>query len=415
MTTTIAKPLARLVYDGGAISIPPEMGKPREDQLRGSSGEMLIELAGRVCYDSLGHGRPSFTSEVVTGADPHTGEQILKTVEGYHDHIHQVGHGSVWEHFNFTARIKFDSIHNMAPPPHVTPTAYQEMLVATNRKLMVAFQCANRPGVICLPTEDGALRITMNIRSVIEWSNWTKQLYGYTEDQFRLDDQLSAALALCAKELCPGVVKLKSYPISWPEIQDIQIVAPSNDHEKWITLYLVGSRGFSHELVRHGDFTAISQRSTRYVDESKSPWIEHPLISTWKEEALRRAWRSTLHVPRWWRHEDAAREMYDSCVETLEPWLLGRGVDKQTARKQARGAARGYLGNALQTEVIFSASVAQWRRILDQRASRFADAEIREVAIQALHCLHASRYRDRFLDYRVEPSPDGIGHVAIKS
>jgi thymidylate synthase (FAD) len=38
------------------------------------------------------------------------------------------------------------------------------------------------------------------------------------------------------------------------------------------------SRGLTHELVRHRVGVAISQRSTRYVDESDSEWIRHPLF-----------------------------------------------------------------------------------------------------------------------------------------
>lgn len=76
---------ARLVYDGGdEVRIPPEMGMPRADQMQGTALERLCELAGRVCYDSLGKGRSS--------AD-------------YHSHIAEVGHTSVHEHAVITARF----------------------------------------------------------------------------------------------------------------------------------------------------------------------------------------------------------------------------------------------------------------------------------------------------------------------
>jgi hypothetical protein len=52
---------AALVWDGGSnVVIPQEMGVPRADQMQGTTMERLAELAGRVCYDSLGSGRPSF-------------------------------------------------------------------------------------------------------------------------------------------------------------------------------------------------------------------------------------------------------------------------------------------------------------------------------------------------------------------
>ncbi len=103
----------------------------------------------------------------------------------------------------------------------------------------------------------------------------------------------------------------------------------------------------------------------------------------------------------------------------LEAWLIGKGHKKTPARKQARGAARGFLGNALETELIFSASVKAWHDImLVQRASKFADAEIREVYAGAadntnhvIAALKQSRFADRFNDVDVVDSPDGIGNV----
>jgi thymidylate synthase ThyX len=82
-----------------------------------------------------------------------------------------------------------------------------------------------------------------------------------------------------------------------------------------------------------------------------------------------------------------------------------------TARKQARGMARGYLGNALQTEMLFSASVAQWKRMLEQRLTPAADAEIRLVYELALAELKRSRYGAAFERYELVDSPDGLGKV----
>jgi thymidylate synthase ThyX len=59
--------------------------------------------------------------------------------------------------------------------------------------------------------------------------------------------------------------------------------------------------------------------------------------------------------------------------------LTQAGLD----RKAARGAARGFLSSSLYTEMIFSASVAQWKRIFAQRISVHADAEIREIMTAA--------------------------------
>jgi len=64
---------------------PPEaMGTPADNQYQGSCPEKVVEIAGRVCYDSFGKGRSS---------------------EAFHQHILDVGHGSVLEHAYFTFYI----------------------------------------------------------------------------------------------------------------------------------------------------------------------------------------------------------------------------------------------------------------------------------------------------------------------
>jgi thymidylate synthase ThyX len=107
----------------------------------------------------------------------------------------------------------------------------------------------------------------------------------------------------------------------------------------------------------------------------------------------------------------ADRRTYDTTVSALQSYLISKGLDKITARKQARGAARGYLGNALASEMLFSAPVSGWRWIISQRASRLADAEIRTIYCQVLNELKRSRYGYYFDDYDLVDSPDGMGQI----
>ncbi len=171
-------------------------------------------------------------------------------------------------------------------------------------------------------------------------------------------------------------------------------------------MYLSGSRGFSHEQVRHR--FQMSQRSTRYCDESSSPWVEHPLLTMYRDE-MGEEFGTTL-VP-------SAQSRYSVAVSKLEAWLRMRGLDGLTARKQARGAARGFLGNALFTEMIFTANLPQWREMVMQRCSPGADAEIRVLYAQVLRELkngvsrHDDRVKTYFDDLSLVPSPDGIGEV----
>lgn len=181
-----------------------------------------------------------------------------------------------------------------------------------------------------------------------------------------------------------------------------------------ITFFISGvSRGLTHELVRHRVGIAISQRSTRYCDESESDWAWHPLL----EAALREAqtcgdggiedWGDDL------RHKvdnekACCQATYGDIVLFVEGYLAARGVDKLTARKQARGAARGALGNALATELVWTANLRALRHFLEQRCSEFADAEIRLLAGE-IYLKAREVCPEFFEDYERYDAPDGVG------
>lgn len=265
-------PIVRVIGATRFIGPPPEMIPQEKDaiqhkkQLQGSDCACLIETAGRCCYDSLGSGRPSAE---------------------YHQHIKEVGHGSVTEH------------------------------------------------------------------AVIN---------------FYLDNI---------------------------------------------------SRGCTHELVRHRAGCAISQRSTRYVDESGSPWILHPLLERLLDDPtlndrLGRE-RPDLGLSPYTLKGtighgiDLAKKAYDTVVAVLQAELIKGGVDKFTARKQARGAARGLLGNALCTSMVWSANIRALRTVIEQRANPAADAEIRVLANRIYE--EASKVcPEYFDDYEKVACPDGIGY-----
>jgi thymidylate synthase (FAD) len=166
-----------------------------------------------------------------------------------------------------------------------------------------------------------------------------------------------------------------------------------------INFFITGvSRGLTHELVRHRHAN-ISQRSTRYVDESESDWALHPLIDKYKEQLDAEGTLDTI---------ESARLAYRDIAATLEGCLVADGTDKSTARKQARGAARGLLGNALTSELVWSCNVRSLRNFLEQRASEFADAEIRLLA-NAIYDLCMLAVPEYFNDYTKVTCPDGIG------
>lgn len=235
-----------------------------------------------------------------------------RSSELYHEHILSVNHTSIYEHFNW--------------------------VVETSKPLdEVLRSLANRPGFWVEATDYGSVRVVLNRRCVLDW------------EQFGPKDDLYYELLTSADW---------HYPEELTRRESGVIFGPISEEERWLSFQICCSRGCSHELVRHKFRTAVSQRSTRYVDESKSAWIVHPALMSYSQKHF------------FDEVKDVARGTYEDIVDELTP-VVGR--------KQARGAARGFLGNALSTELIFSASVAQWRRMIAQRDNEAADAEIRDL------------------------------------
>lgn len=364
-----------IVWDGVEFKVPEALGKPREDQLASTPLDNLSELSGRACYDSLGTGR--------------------KTSE-YHAHIIEVGHGSVQEHANLTFLI----------PGLKVPD------------FLACCECLlNRPGIFVrkeikpiptlVPTPAGSmvfdLRITANIRAVREWFKTP------------LMNQIGKLLGETLQKLAKTKAPLLMHDIPDHQIPDFkcEVVEPVVDEELWVSMFFTNvSRGFSHELVRHKYRTAVSQRSTRYVDENTSSWAWHPLLESLQTGA---GCCSTENAQLWSRIrgvEEDAKEVYGMTVKSLQEQMVTSGIDKFTARKQARGAARGILGNALMTELIFSASMDQWKWMFSLRANRHADAEIR-VVFNEVYELLSARFPDRFVGWTKTECPDGIGYELV--
>lgn len=353
---------ARLAFDGATLTIPSEMGVPRSDQMQGTLFERFSEMCTRVCYDSMSTGRTS---------------------PKMHEHLLDVAHWSVYEHAHWT--VKFSQ--------------------STWGNAFTFLALLNRPELRVV-VKDDELRITLNLRHLLDWDRWTRLSYNGGASQDSLFDEILHT----SRDLAPLVFqRLTQY--SAP-VGQATVVEPKYNCEKFITVFLSGGRGMSHEQVRHR--FNMSQRSTRYVDESGSPIIEHPLISKYMDEnptaELRDARKKTHEI---------CGDTYDNLVVILQDWLISKGVDKFTARKQARGAARNDLGNGLLTELFFTANIDMWDAMIALRANVAADAEIRHMYTAdtgVLTALMASRYGDHFKNkWRLEPSPDGLGKVATEN
>lgn len=245
----------------------------------------------------------------------------------WHQHVKDVGHLSVYEHCTFTVEFaKWE------------PVWTEELL--------------NRPS-LWAHRMDRRMRLTLNLRHVLEWGT----------------TPLGRELAIHGHVLAPQVI-----PNPGEKIGTIsRLVKPAHVNEVWVSVYMEGSRCWSHELVRHGDWTGISQRSTRYVDEDETPVYVHPLMQEYIDEY-------DLDADREYdEHVERSKQLYRKYVDRLEAYLVGKGEPKDYARKQARGAARFFLPMGLGTKMVFSASLAQWSHIFGMRCNRFADGEIAEI------------------------------------
>jgi hypothetical protein len=175
--------------------------------------------------------------------------------------------------------------------------------------------------------------------------------------------------------------------------------------------------GNSQEQCRHR--FRMSQRSTRFCDESESPYVQHPLITQFMSDVMVSGTVKEEAKARMLSSESCDKSTYDYLVMHLQSYLRDRGVEGTQARKQARGAARGFLGLALHTEMIFTTTVEGWRWMLSQRGTKLADAEIRVLYASGDHsvlsCLKASRYGHFFENFKTEDCPDGIGHSLVST
>lgn len=262
--------------------------RDKNDQAVGTPFEVLAEIAGRTCYDSFGHGRDSAS---------------------FHDNIKKQGHLSIYRHCVFTVAIR-----------KMTPQISESLI--------------GQPGVWGCRTEN-EYRLTLNAQTVLDWIHNHHPMYPHV-------------LPIAAK-LMPFVFR---YPLPAWTTNMCRYVKPRHLSEITYTFMLVGSRGFSHEMVRHSYQCAPSQRSTRYCEEGSITL--HPILNYEKVTV-----------------DDGSFMHYWAVIDDL--------TKKGYTRKQARGAAREVLPTALTTHLLFTATAEQWARIFRQRISPFADDQIRII------------------------------------
>jgi len=329
----------KLIGINGQLVVPREDFGAQSHHLQGTPSENLVEIAGRTCYDSFSQEKSRASKE-------------------YHEHIREVRHTSVMGHSMITALLK-------AP-----------LLLGYVDKFCYCY--ASEPGwyISRLTTDDHLL--TCNYRFLERMTSRypNTSFVNHNLRHFLLEAHKRAPLifpvAYDAQE--------DSYiSFSPAEINDEQPSSVNNQY--WISMQLEMSRTCSHELVRHGFESGISQRSTRYVDEDPTmSWEEHPLVveACMREdlpeniEALIASLEDTTRDLK-----RASLKAYKYTYEAMFAYLTRvKGLDNFTARKQARGAAARRLPHGLRTEMIFTASLREWKEIFNQRVNDGADGEI---------------------------------------
>ena len=133
------------------------------------------------------------------------------------------------------------------------------------------------------------------------------------------------------------------------------------------------SRAFTHQLVRHR-LCSFTQQSQRYVNEKDFTYVEPESIRS--EEKAHSLFSDFMQ---------RAREAY---VELKE-----MGIKNEDARF--------VLPNAVESEIVVTANLREWRYIIELRGNASAQWEIREMAIKISELLK-ERVPSIFGDYNVD-------------
>jgi thymidylate synthase (FAD) len=136
------------------------------------------------------------------------------------------------------------------------------------------------------------------------------------------------------------------------------------------------SRACTHQLVRHR-LCSFSQKSQRYVSENDTGFVVPRSVAA-DEEAMKVFMGAT----------SASHASYEKLVEL--------GIPREDARFVIPGA--------VETDIVLSANLREFRHVVEVRGSRHAQWEIRELAVALLDILkqHAPNV---FFDFEV--GPDG--------
>ena len=164
------------------------------------------------------------------------------------------------------------------------------------------------------------------------------------------------------------------------------------------------SRSVTHELVRHRAGVGVSQVSQRYVSGAVLRFVERPEYRS--DAELHRLFEA--------RVDRAATEyeaMADLLLERQEKGVALLEAELRTdGRKKVQQTARSLLPNETEAPMVFTGNVRALRHIIEMRADKHAESEIRILAVKLFLCL-ATTDPVLFRDYRLQALPDGTHKV----
>lgn len=283
-----------------------------------------VELCGRVCYKS--------EEKIAEG----TAEQFIAN-------LIKRGHEAMLEHSRVMIRITRE-VYLDDPTRLTNKTRFERIRRAMNNEGLADY--------MTITGDNRGYLVSANMRA---WRNFCKYAM---EKGYELPDEI--------------VFLMRDNPAFFPE-WPIQQVGQSAERfpwqywednvkkaHNWFSFRITCDRGVSHEMVRHRP-ASFAQESTRYCNYSKGQFggqitVIEPCFFL----------PDTLPYQHWKEGCEAAERAYFD--------LLNDGCSPQQART--------VLPNSLKTEIIMTATAAEWLHFLGLRMDKAAHPQMREIATQ---------------------------------